>query len=132
MDWNLDGLITGGVSGVVVAAIFRFIDIILNKKVRSPADASADRRADIVERNEIITELRGQLGEARTELNRLRVDNDRLDTEEEKRSQDIMALEHYIYKCLGTFERLGLADKIPKPTPFERRAIEKNKETDNG
>ena len=129
--FNLDALLTGGVTGVVVAAVFRFIDILMNKKVRSSTDISTQRRADIVERNEIITEIKQELRDTKQELRDCGAENDRREAAEDAHQRDIMALEHYVYKCLGTFHRLGLAHEIPKPTPFEKQAIEHHKETDN-
>lgn len=129
--FNLDALLTGGVTGAVVAAAFRFIDILMNKKVRSSADVSAQRRADIVERNEMIAEVRDELRECKTNLRDAEKTVDDLQKSEDRLGRDVMALEHYIYRCLGTFHRLGLASEIPKPTPFEKQAIEEHKETNN-
>lgn len=129
--FNLDALLTGGVTGAVVAAAFRFIDILMNKKVRSPADQAAERRADIVDRNEIIAEMKSELKDCKVELRDSEAKNEQHEQYEETLRRDIMALEHYVYKCLGTFHRLGLAREIPKPTPFEKNAIENHKGDEN-
>lgn len=131
-NFNLDALLTGGVAGVVVAAIFRFIDILMNKKVRSSADITAQRRADVVERNEIIVEIRAELKDAKVELKDCHAEIERLENADDAKQRDIMALEHYIYKCLGKFHQLGLANEIPKPTPFEKKVIEHNQGDENG
>lgn len=139
--WNLDVLLTGGVSAAVVASIFELFHILLNKKVRTPADVASQRRADIVERNEMLAEqrtevkdLREQVGVLRGEINTLRITSSKREEELEEEidglREQALARDHYIYRCLGTFHRLGMEEHIPKPTPFEKER-ELKKETNN-
>lgn len=123
--WSLDALLTGSVAGAVVAAVLELFHILLNKKVRTPADLAAQRRADIVERNEMITEqrnntnaLRDDMKEMRGEINALRAENKQQEEQIDGLREEAMARDHYIYRCLGTFHRLGISNEIPQPVPF--------------
>lgn len=145
--WDLDAILTGGVAAAVVASVFQLINILVTKKVRTPADLASQRRADIVERNEMIdaqrlsTEslraevvtLKAEIGTMKTthrdEIAELRRENARQENEIDGLREEAMARDHYIYRCLGTFHRLGMEEHIPKPTPFERQST---KETENG
>jgi septal ring factor EnvC (AmiA/AmiB activator) len=156
--WNLDVLLTGGVGAAIVASVFELFHILMNKKVRSPADLASQRRADIVERNEMIdaakkdtTSLKGEVEDLKAELKEqakihreematlrqthreefeeVKRENRQQETEIDALREEALARDHYIYKCLGTFHRLGMEEHIPKPTPFERQST--TKETEN-
>lgn len=132
---SLDQLIGGGIVGAIIAGIFAMVHILLNKKVRTPTDDEAARRAAIVERNEVVALYKAELENARTnyqsQLNAAKADITQLQkglaaqvkkTEEQDEEIDILksealANEHYIYRCIGTIYRLGTADDIPKPPP---------------
>lgn len=150
MQWNLDALLTGGVGAAVIASLFEIFHILMNKKVRTPADLASQRRADIVERNEMIdavktdaTGLRQEVTQLKAELNaqklehnkemaELRRENAQQENEIDGLREEAMARDHYIYRCLGTFHRLGLEEHIPQPTPFEKRREQEKKETEDG
>lgn len=116
--WGLDVLITGGVAGAIVTAAGSFLHVLLNKKVTTPADSAAQRRAEIVERNEMLSELRTHMTSLKTELAETETRLDRIEAENDLLKQEALENQHYIYRCIGTIYRLGSAADIPKPVPL--------------
>ena len=119
--WNLDVLITGGVAGAIVTAIGGFIHILLNKKVRTPADSASARRADIVERNELLAEVRKDVTDLREELRQAKTKIDQQDSEIDALKQEALERDHYIYRCIHVIQRIGSAEDIPQPNPFAHK-----------
>lgn len=115
----LDALIGGGVAGSVVAVIGGIIYILLNKKVKTPADDAASRRADIVERNELLAEVRQDVASLRNELREARHKIDQQDSELDALKQEALERDHYIYRCIHVIQRLGTPEDVPEPNPFK-------------
>lgn len=123
--WTLDALLSGGIAGGVVTGLASILYIIINKKVRTPADTASARRADIVERNEIIAEVRKSLEDLRAELVKANskidaqgVQLEQQDSQIDALKQEALERDHYIYRCIHVIQRLGTADDIPQPSPF--------------
>ena len=126
--WTLEALLSGGIAGGVVTGLASILYIILNKKVSTPADAASARRADIVERNEIIAEVRSSMATLRSDLTTAtgqiekqakRIDQQ--DSEIDALKQEALERDYYIYRCIHVIQKLGTADDIPQPNPFTSR-----------
>lgn len=122
--WSLDALLTGGVGASLVVAAAEVFHILLNKKVRTPSDLASQRRADIVERNELLDAMRADMSGIRAELSAckaevasLRQEVAKLEDDNDKLRESALARDHYIYRCIGVIQRLGAEDMIPEPRP---------------
>lgn len=115
---SLDALLGGGIAGTIVSVLASIIYIILKKKVRTPADTAASRRADIVERNELIAEIRRDVTDLRIELAKAKVQLEQQDSEIDALKQEALEKDHYIYRCIHVIQRLGSPSDIPEPNPF--------------
>lgn len=116
--WTLDALLSGGIAGAFVTGLASIVYILLNKKVRTPADTQAARRADIVERNELLAEVRKDVTDLRHELREARIKLDQQDSEIDALKQEALERDHYIYRCIHVIQRLGSGTDIPQPNPF--------------
>lgn len=124
MPWNLDALLTGGVGATIVVAAAEVFHILLNKKVRTPADLASQRRADIVERNELMDAMRAdmagiraELAECKKEVVALRAEVNKLEEANDILKESALARDHYIYRCISVIQRLGAEHMIPEPKP---------------
>ena|SRR5690349_14790546 len=122
--WNLDALLTGGVGATLVVAAAEVFHILLNKKVRTPSDLASQRRADIVERNELMdamradmATIRAELAECKKEVQSLRTEVSRLEDVNDNLKDAALARDHYIYRCISVIQRLGAEEMIPEPRP---------------
>jgi len=119
--WTLDALLSGGIAGAFVTGLASIVYILLNKKVRTPADTQAARRADIVERNELLAEVRNDVRDLRTQLEKANQKIDQQDSEIDALKQEALERDHYIYRCIHVIQRIGAATDIPQPNPFASR-----------
>jgi peptidoglycan hydrolase CwlO-like protein len=119
--WTLDALLSGGIAGALVTGLASIVYILLNKKVRTPADAAADRRADVVERNELLAEVRKDVTDLREQLGKANTKIDQQDSEIDALKQEALERDHYIYRCIHVIQKLGQATDIPEPNPFIRK-----------
>lgn len=116
--FDLDTIIGGGVAGGFVTILGGILYILLNKRVRTPADNAADRRADIVERNELLAEVRLDVTNLRADLAAAKQKIDNQDDEIDGLKQEALERDHYIYRCIHVIQRLGTSADIPEPNPF--------------
>lgn len=119
--FNLDTIIGGGVAGGFVTILGGILYILLNKKVRSPADDATSRRADIVERNEMLAEVRLNVTQLREDLRAAMSKMDTQDDEIDALKQEALERDHYIFRCIHVIQRLGTSADIPEPNPFTNR-----------
>ena len=119
--WTLDALLSGGIAGAFVTGLASIVYILLNKKVRTPADTQAARRADIVERNELLAEVRRDVLDLRGQLKEAREKIDQQDSEIDALKQEALERDHYIYRCIHVIQRIGSGSDIPQPNPFASR-----------
>lgn len=119
--WTLDALLSGGIAGAFVTGLASIVYILLNKKVRTPADAQAARRADIVERNELLAEVRNDVKDLRVQLEKANHKIDQQDSEIDALKQEALERDHYIYRCIHVIQRIGSGSDIPQPNPFATR-----------
>lgn len=133
---TLDQLVAGGILAAILTGLFAGIHILLNKKVRVPAETE---RAGLVERNEMLANYKAELDTARAEIRGLRTDlnEERKRGDEQDKALDILqsemlANEHYIYRCIGTIYRLGTAEDIPKPPPTRIRLTDSKGDRKDG
>lgn len=119
--FDLDTIIGGGVAGGIVTIIGGIIYILLNKRVRTPADDAVLRRADIVERNEMLAEFRLELTSIKGELKEAKTKIDSQDDEIDGLKQEALERDHYIYRCIHVIQRLGTSADIPEPNPFTHK-----------
>lgn len=130
-------LIAAGATGAaIVGAISIIIQVILNKKLRTPADEEVRaenarnwEKAAISDRNDILVQVRLQLKEAEDRADKLEARADKLGEkleEAENRIRDVerahsaseAAWLHWAYRAIAVIRRLGGSDSdIPKPTP---------------
>lgn len=118
---DLNTIVGGGVSGGIVAIVGGILYILLNKRVRTPADDAVSRRADIVERNELLAEVRLDVTSLREDLRQAREKIDSQDEEIDALKQEALERDHYIYRCIHVIQRLGTSADIPEPNPFTHR-----------
>jgi septal ring factor EnvC (AmiA/AmiB activator) len=119
--FNIDTLIGGGVAGGFVTILGGILYILLNKKVKTPADNAASERAGIVERNELMGQLRTDMSDLRKELHSARQKIDQQDSEIDALKQEALERDHYIYRCIHVIQRLGEPSDIPEPSPFSKK-----------
>lgn len=126
--FDFDTLIGGGVAGAIVTALGSIIYVLLNKRVKTPADdakmtelAQTARRDDISERNQLLAEVRKDVTDLRIELATAKVKIEQQDSEIDSLRQEALERDHYIYRCIHVIQRLGTADDIPQPNPFAHK-----------
>lgn len=115
-------LLAAGVGGSIVGGVFTLLQVLFNKKLRTPADDQAKLNSAIIERNEIITGLRkdvDDLKQERLDWHKERAEiYRRLDDVEDENDQlkrNALSRDSYIYRCLGVIRANGLL--IPRPVP---------------
>lgn len=112
---NLDAIFAGGLMGTVVAGVITLLQVLFNKKLRSPADNQAQRDAAIAERNQIVATLREDVKTLRDNLGKLEVRLEKVEDENDLLKAAALARDHYIYRCINVIMKLG--GTIPAPLP---------------
>lgn len=110
-----DVLLSAGIASAVTAGIFTLLQVLFNKKLRSPADNQATKDAAILERNQIIEGLKTDIKGLKNDLKELTERVETVETENDQLKNRGLATNHYIYRCIGVIERLG--GEIPMPLP---------------
>lgn len=126
--FDFNTLIGGGVAGAIVTALGSIVYVLLNKRVKTPADdakmtelAQAARRDDISERNQLLAEVRRDVTDLKVELGAAKVKIEQQDSEIDSLKQEALERDHYIYRCIHVIQRLGTAEDIPQPNPFAHK-----------
>lgn len=121
---GLDDLIGGGIVAAILTGLFTMAHILLNKKVRTPADDETTKKNALDERNDLLARYERDLATAKSDIETLKTDlkaererSDKQDDEIDILKSEALANEHYIYRCIGTIYRLGSAEDIPQPPP---------------
>jgi septal ring factor EnvC (AmiA/AmiB activator) len=117
---SFDSLLGGGVAGGFITILGGILYILLNKKVKTPADSAATERAAIVERNEFMGEMRQSMDDLRNELKEAKTKIDQQDSEIDALKQEALERDHYIYRCIHVIQRVGTPEDIPEPNPFQK------------
>lgn len=124
---GLNAILSGGVAGALVTGCISIIYILLNKKVRTPADIATMRRAEIVDRAELLAEVRKDVADLQVRLQRsdekIEKQNAKIDRQEAEINdlrEEALERDHYIYRCMHVIQTIGSAADIPQPTPFNK------------
>jgi chromosome segregation ATPase len=111
----LDILLAAGVGGSIVAGVFTLLQVLFNKKLRTPADRQAELNAAIIERNQIIKDLREDVASLKKDLEAMSVRMDAVEDENDTLKRNALSRDAYIYRCLAVIRANGLL--IPDPIP---------------
>lgn len=113
----LTEILAGSIGAAVVSSIALVLNVIFNKKLRTPGDDMELGNNAINERNEMLAAYKADLAETKLAL---RDTNSRLDDVE--REVDAMRDERsafisWAYKSMAVIRRLGADSDIPTPIP---------------
>lgn len=112
---TLETILAGGIGASLATGIFTLIQVLFSKKLRTPADEQAKLNSAIIERNQIITDLRTDVATLKKEHVAMNTRMEALEDENTVLKTNALARDAYIYRCITVIRSAGLM--IPEPVP---------------
>lgn len=125
--WGV-GLVSGGLAASFVTGILVVLQVIFNKKLRTPSDEESQHKNELAARNEIIEQHKQIAKDAKEEAKAAHKVADEANAKADatdKRLDEVVAEFNEFkaewiswgYRAVNTIRRLGTDDDVPKPTP---------------
>lgn len=113
----LTEILAGSIGAAVVSSIALVLNVIFNKKLRTPSDEMAQGNNAINERNEMLAAYKTDLAETKQALKDTNARLDEVEREVDAMRDERSEFVSWSYKSIAVIRRLGTEDDIPKPYP---------------